>query len=109
MTRSHRGGDGPPLLLLHGATDTWRTWELVLDELEQHHAVFAPTLLGHAGGPPLGDDPSVHAIADQVEADLEELGWDTAHIAGNSLGGALALELAVRGRARSVVALAPAG
>jgi pimeloyl-ACP methyl ester carboxylesterase len=40
---------------------------------------------------------------------LDEAGLATAHLAGNSLGGYLALGLAARGRARSVVALAPAG
>ena len=49
------------------------------------------------------------AAGDSVESHLDELGVETAHLVGNSLGGALALELAKRGRARSVVALAPAG
>jgi pimeloyl-ACP methyl ester carboxylesterase len=89
--------------LLHGFTDTWRTWSLVLDALAARHDVLAVTLAGHAGGPPLGD------LADAVEAALDEAGWPTAHIAGNSLGGYVALQLAQRGRARSVVALAPAG
>ena len=40
---------------------------------------------------------------------MDEAGFETAHIAGNSLGGYVALQLAARGRARSVVALAPAG
>src|SRR5690349_23879550 len=40
---------------------------------------------------------------------MDEAGFATAHIAGNSLGGYGALRLAARGRARSVVALAPAG
>jgi pimeloyl-ACP methyl ester carboxylesterase len=40
---------------------------------------------------------------------MDEAGFETAHIAGNSLGGYLALQLAARGRARSVVALAPGG
>ena len=40
--------------LLHGFTDTWRTWELVLPALERRFEVLAPTLPGHAGGPPLG-------------------------------------------------------
>ncbi len=40
---------------------------------------------------------------------MDEAGFETAHIVGNSLGGFLALKLAERGRARSVVALAPAG
>jgi pimeloyl-ACP methyl ester carboxylesterase len=53
FTPAHRGGEGPPLLCLHGFTDTWRTWELVLPALERRHDVLAPTLLGHAGGPPL--------------------------------------------------------
>ena len=34
-------------------TDTWRTWELVLPALERQHDVLAPTLAGHAGGPPI--------------------------------------------------------
>jgi pimeloyl-ACP methyl ester carboxylesterase len=89
--------------LLHGFTDTWRTWSLVLDALAARHDVLAVTLAGHAGGPPLGD------LADAVEAALDEAGWPTAHVAGNSLGGYVALQLAQRGRARSVVALAPAG
>lgn len=111
FTPAHRGGSGPPLVLLHGFTDTWRTWELVLPELERHHDVLAPTLLGHAGGPPLLADTEISdaLLADAVERAMDEAGFETAHIAGNSLGGYVALQLAARGRARSVVALAPAG
>jgi pimeloyl-ACP methyl ester carboxylesterase len=110
FTPAHRGGEGPPLLLLHGFTDTWRTWELVLPALERRFEVFAPTLAGHAGGPPLADgvDADV-AIIDAVEAALDEAGWEAPAIAGNSLGGYVGLHLAARGRARSVVGLAPAG
>ena len=96
-------------MCLHGFTDTWRTWELVLPALERRHEVLAPTLLGHAGGPPLQGEMSDVVIADAVEHAMDEAGFETAHIAGNSLGGYVALQLAVRGRARSVVALAPAG
>jgi pimeloyl-ACP methyl ester carboxylesterase len=109
FTPSHRGGSGPPLVCLHGFTDTWRTWELVLPALERRHDVLAPTLAGHAGGPPLGEPASDDALADAVERAMDEAGFATAHIAGNSLGGYVALQLAARGRARSVVALAPAG
>jgi pimeloyl-ACP methyl ester carboxylesterase len=84
--------------------DTWRIWELVLPALERHHDVLALTLPGHAGGPPAGED-----MEGAVERALDAAGFETAHIAGNSLGGYLALRLAARGRARSVVALAPAG
>src|SRR5204862_2087176 len=48
-------------------------------------------------------------LADAVERAMDAAGFETAHIAGNSLGGYVALQLAARGRARSVVALAPAG
>jgi len=109
FTPAHRGGSGEPLVLLHGFTDTWRTWELVLPALERRHDVLAPTLAGHAGGPPLGSAPPDDAVLDAVERAMDEAGFATAHVAGNSLGGYLALRVAERGRARSVVALAPAG
>jgi pimeloyl-ACP methyl ester carboxylesterase len=109
FTPSHRGGSGPPLVCLHGFTDTWRTWELVLPELERHHDVLALTLLGHAGGPPIDGAVDDALLADAVESAMDDAGFDTAHIVGNSLGGHLALQLAARGRAKTVVALAPAG
>ncbi len=109
FTAGHRGGAGSPLVCVHGFTDTWRTWELVLPALERHHDVFAPTLIGHAGGSPLGEDVSDVAIVDGVERAMDEAGLERAHIVGNSLGGYVALQLAARGRAESVVALAPAG
>jgi pimeloyl-ACP methyl ester carboxylesterase len=109
FTPSHRGGSGTPLVLLHGFADTWRSWELVLPALERRHDVLAPTLAGHAGGPPIEGEVSAALLADHVERAMDEAGFDTAHIAGNSLGGHVALQLAARGRARTVVALAPAG
>jgi pimeloyl-ACP methyl ester carboxylesterase len=109
FTPSHRGGSGSPLVCLHGFTDTWRTWELVLPALEREHDVLAPTLLAHAGGPPLEGEFSDELVVDAVEAAMDEAGFETAHIVGNSLGGYIALRLAERGRARSVVAFAPAG
>jgi pimeloyl-ACP methyl ester carboxylesterase len=97
------------LLCLHGFTDTWRSWELVLPALERGHEVLAPTLPGHAGGPALPEPVEDDTLVVAVEAAMDDAGWETAHVVGNSLGGYIALQLAVRGRARSVVALAPAG
>jgi pimeloyl-ACP methyl ester carboxylesterase len=94
---------------LHGFTGSWHIWELVLPRLERAHTVFAPTLIGHAGGPPLDRPVSHTVVVDAVERAMDAEGLDTAHIVGNSLGGHVALQLAARGRARSVVALAPAG
>ena len=109
FTPLHRGGAGAPLVCLHGFTDTWRTWEPVLDVLERGHDVLAPTLPGHAGGPPLAGAATTALLADAVERAMDATGFETAHVVGNSLGGWVALQLAARGRARSVVALAPAG
>jgi len=81
----------------------------VLPALERHHEVLAPTLPGHAGGPPLGAEPTADTLADGIERAMDEAGFETAHLVGNSLGGHVALQLAARGRARTVVALAPAG
>jgi pimeloyl-ACP methyl ester carboxylesterase len=110
-TPIHRGGSGTPLLLIHGFSVTWRTWKPVLTQLERHHDVIAPTMLGHSGGAPFADGvlPSIDTIVDGVEAELDRLGLDKVHIAGNSMGGWVALELARRGRARSVVAFSPGG
>ncbi len=109
FTPAHRGGSGSPLVCLHGFTDTWRTWELVLPALERHHDVLALTLAGHAGGPPLPRPVSHALLADAVERAMDAAGFATASIAGNSLGGYVALHLAARGRADAIVALAPAG
>src|SRR5437763_11581933 len=109
FTPHHRGGSGSPLVCLHGFTGTWRMWELVLPALERHHDVLAPTLPGHAGGPPAPKPLSDQALPDALERLMDEAGLERAHLVGNSLGGFLALQLAARGRADSVVALAPAG
>ena len=89
--------------------DSWRAWELVLPALERHHEVLALTLAGHTGGPPLEGEPSDTALVHAVERAMDVAGFSVAHIAGSSLGGYLALKLASRGRARTVVALAPGG
>jgi pimeloyl-ACP methyl ester carboxylesterase len=81
----------------------------VLPALERHHAVLALTLAGHAGGPWIEGELSETVLADAVERAMDEAGFKTAHIAGNSLGGYVSLGLAARERARTVVALAPAG
>jgi pimeloyl-ACP methyl ester carboxylesterase len=108
---AHRGGSGEPLVLLHGIGLSIRTWRPVLPALEREHDVLALDLPGFGESPPLapGTRSTVPAIADAVEDELGASGLERPHLAGNSLGGWVALELARRGRARSVVAFAPAG
>ena len=109
LSPEHRGGRGSPLLLLHGITATFRVWEPVFQLLEEQHEVIAPTLAGHLGA---------SALAAGVVANIKLAGRPDRgppgrarncrpHVAGNSLGGWIALELARRGRARTVVAFSP--
>lgn len=109
FTAFHRGGSGSPLVCLHGFSDTWRTWEPVLPALERRHDVLAVALAGHAGGPELAEPVAEFALVEAVERVMDEAGLQSAHVLGNSLGGYVALQLAARGRALSVVGLAPSG
>ena len=108
---SHVGGAGSDLVLLHGLGNTWEVWKPVIPALEAQHRVIALTLPGHHGGPDYAasGDATVAGLADQVIATLRAQGVAQAHVAGNSLGGWLAIELARRGFARSVTAFSPAG
>jgi pimeloyl-ACP methyl ester carboxylesterase len=105
-------GSGEPVLLLHPFLISQLVWETVARQLADtgRYEVFAPTMAGHNGGPASGTwFLSSSVLADHVERQLDELGWDTAHIVGNSLGGWVAFELERRGRARTVTGVAPAG
>jgi pimeloyl-ACP methyl ester carboxylesterase len=107
----HRGGSGEPLVLIHGIGHTWRGWKPMLPQLERRFDVLAVDLPGFGRSDPLpaGMDSTAEALADAVEREMLGAGFDTAHISGNSLGGWIALELARRGRARTVTAISPAG
>lgn len=103
-------GSGAPLLLLHGVLLSPHCWESTANRLAARCEVFVPALAGHWGGPVLADGRyTARTIADRVEAQLDDLGWRTCHIAGNSLGGWVGFELARRGRARTLTAIAPSG
>ncbi|MQY29921.1 alpha/beta fold hydrolase [Nocardia aurantia] len=103
-------GSGDPLLLLHGFMLSPHCWEQVAQRMSGTCEVFAPALAGHWGGPePETRTLDVRILADRVERQLDELGWRSCHIAGNSLGGWIGFELARRGRARTLTAIAPAG
>jgi pimeloyl-ACP methyl ester carboxylesterase len=104
-----RAGSGEPLLLLHGIGTTHADFTALRPALDAEYDVLAPDLPGHGSSAPLSVRPTVAAFADAVEADLDTLGLGQVHILGSSFGARLALELAIRGRARSVVAIAPSG
>jgi pimeloyl-ACP methyl ester carboxylesterase len=107
----HRQGSGEPLLLVHGIGSRWQVWLPVLERLATERDVIAVDLPGYGSSPPSppGTQLGIASLTDALESFLDDLGIDTAHVGGNSLGGWLALELAKRGRARSAAALSPAG
>lgn len=84
-------------------------WVEVEHVLKGAAHIHVPTALGHRGGPTAKGKVEIHDVVDDMERQLDALGLDTPHIVGNSMGGWLALDLARRGRAKSVLALSPAG
>ena len=81
-----------------------------MDDDTDRYEVFAPTMVGHNAGPADGTlFLDTRTLADHVETQLDELGWGSAHIVGNSLGGWVGFELERRGRARTITDIAPAG
>ncbi|HEY8526624.1 MAG TPA: alpha/beta fold hydrolase [Acidimicrobiales bacterium] len=104
-----RLGDGPPLLLLHGIGHRWQAWMPVLEGLARDFEVVAIDLPGFGLSPPLTPPVTLAVGVERLAEGLDALGWDRAHVAGNSLGGWLAFELGRLGRARSICGLAPAG
>ncbi|MEO6881434.1 MAG: alpha/beta fold hydrolase [Mycobacteriaceae bacterium] len=103
---------GPTLVLVHGLGHTQRAWDPVLAQLTPYRRVVTVDLPGHGESPPLPEGPDpVGRIVDAVDAMLDRLAPDEAraHVAGNSLGGLVALQLAVRNRVATATALSPAG
>jgi pimeloyl-ACP methyl ester carboxylesterase len=104
-----RQGAGEPTVLLHGIGSRAEVWQPVMAGLAESRDVIAVDLPGF-GRSPLGPSrPTVEGIADQITAFCSRLGLSRPHVAGSSLGGAVALELGRRGAARSVTAFAPIG
>jgi pimeloyl-ACP methyl ester carboxylesterase len=106
-----RQGEGPELVLLHGVGHRRQAWNAVLPLLTPHRTVITVDLPGHGESPPLdtGGKPPVLAMGEELIRLFDELDLATPHVGGNSLGGALALGLAARGRAATVTGLSPAG
>ncbi len=107
-----RSGTGAPLLLVHGIGSRRGAWDPVLAVLGGTRDAIAIDLPGFGDSAPLppGAVPSVQGLADAVAAFVEELGLERPpDVVGNSLGGAIALELARRGVVSSALLLSPVG
>ncbi|MEW2446762.1 alpha/beta fold hydrolase [Streptomyces parvulus] len=106
-----RVGAGEPLLLLHGIGHHRQAWDPVVDILATERDVIAVDLpgFGRSTALPHGVPHDLTTTNAVLGAFCASLGLDRPHVAGNSLGGLLALELGRRDLVRSVTALSPAG
>lgn len=89
-------GSGETLLLIHGLGSSGADWAFQIPTLAPRFRVLTPDLPGCGRSPALADGPSIASLAAALWALLDELQIDTAHIAGFSLGGAVALEMALQ-------------
>jgi pimeloyl-ACP methyl ester carboxylesterase len=106
-----RHGGGPSLILLHGLGSSHAAWNPVVPALAERFDVLAVDLPGFGDSEPVppGAEPTPATLAEAVVDLLEELGITRPHVAGNSLGGWVALELAHRRPIASLTLLSPAG
>jgi len=104
-----RVGSGEPLVLLHGFGSTRDDFAALTPDLARDFEVYSIDLPGHGNSPMITGRPSVAALTDAVEADLDAHGLGRVNILGNSLGARVGVELACRHRALSVVAISPCG
>jgi len=98
-TYFHDAGDGPPLLLLHGSgpgVSAWSNWRPVYSALSEHFRVIAPDQVGFNRTQPEGPVSYGRKLwTDHALALVDELGLERFSVIGNSMGGAIALSLAV--------------
>jgi pimeloyl-ACP methyl ester carboxylesterase len=106
-----RSGNGQPLLLLHGLGSARHAWDPIVPMLADHFDVLAVDLPGFGSSDPLPPsvEPTPARIGAIVASLLDDLGVATPHVAGNSLGGWVALEFARLSPVQSLTLLSPAG
>jgi pimeloyl-ACP methyl ester carboxylesterase len=103
-------GSGEPLVLVHGLTHRRQAWYPLLEHLTDHREVILIDLPGHGESPDLvvrnGDVQAT--LRDDLTTAMDVIGLERPHMAGNSLGGRIALEAAADDLVRSATTLSPA-
>ena len=109
--RYDRAGAGEPVVLIHGIGHRRGSWDPIFARLAEKYDVIAVDLAGFGESAPYPKDVPYtmdNACAD-LAANFKSWGIDRPHVVGNSLGGAISLELAARGLVSSATVLSPAG
>lgn len=111
MLAYERFGTGEPLVLVHGISHRRQAWYPIAEQLAEHREVILFDLPGHGESPALATDG--RHVKDVLQEELIDLFFELdlhrPHIAGNSLGGRIALEAAADGLVSSATGLSPAG
>ncbi|MBV8982405.1 MAG: alpha/beta fold hydrolase, partial [Acidimicrobiia bacterium] len=102
-------GEGPPVLLAHGTMGSHAVWAPIRRRLSRERRLILIDLPGMGSSPMVPDAHVPAAWVDAIGEALDAVGAPCPAVVGHSMGGWTALELAKRGRASSVLALAPAG
>jgi esterase len=90
----HRSGSGEPLLMLHGLFGSWENLGGPIKALQQQFDVIAPDMLNHGRSPQV-DQFNYSTFADSVLTLADELGLQQFNLLGHSMGGKIAMELAL--------------
>lgn len=104
-------GTGEPIVLIHGIGHRRQAWDPIVPLLADDFQVITIDLPGFGESGPLvmKKGHAQEALRRELTETVAYLGIENPHVVGNSLGGLIALEIALDGRARSVTALSPAG
>ncbi len=89
-------GEGPALVFVHGLGGSWQNWLENLPAFAESHRCIAMDLGGFGASEPVDGDVSIERYARSVAELMEHLDIDSAVLVGNSMGGFIALELAIR-------------
>src|SRR6476660_1433488 len=89
-------GAGRPIVLLHGGLGSGEMFGPVLSQLAEHHLVVTPDLQGHGRTADIERPIDIRLMAGDIAALIDHLGLDKPDVVGYSLGGGVALQLAVK-------------
>src|SRR5262245_41849512 len=105
------GGDGPPMLFIHGLGGVWQNWLLNIPAFMGSHRCVALDLPGFGQSEMPAGDVSIHDYARVVDTVCAELGIDCPVVVGNSMGGFVGAELALSfpTRVKQLVLVSAAG